>query len=152
MSIDLPSHRQNLTATHHHHTTKMRRTATYHRHHSADQAPPTQKTPSTGPSFPTPTTLLLLLSASVGIAALLYPPLRSTIVQTALCLTKSASSFLTSMVLKVVWRFVELINAGIFFAVFWASSVWAPLHYWVMDGAKAEWACGNKFRWCRAWD
>jgi hypothetical protein len=43
------------------------------------------------------------------------------------------------------------VHAGVYFAVFWASTVTAGVHYAVMDGLKGG-VCENKFMECRAWD
>jgi hypothetical protein len=57
---------------------------------------------------------------------------------------------------NIFWAFVTCVNAGIFFAAFWLSTVYTPFHYWFMDTMKGKRAwkglCGNKFMECRPWD
>ncbi|KAH3951361.1 hypothetical protein HBH98_100210 [Parastagonospora nodorum] len=58
-------------------------------------------------------------------------------VKTACCPT-SATNALLQPISALFWGSVAYVNAGIFFAVFWASTVYMPFHYWLMEG----WAGG----------
>jgi hypothetical protein len=125
--------------------TFMRRAAAYHRRTLNPQPSSPQNHPtahqSTDPSSPTPTALSTLRLASVGTAALLCMPLFYLIAQNA-----------CSPISDLVWSFMCYVKAGLFFAVFWASTVYTPLHYCVLDMVRNEAMCGNKFMNCRAWD
>ncbi|KAH4898223.1 hypothetical protein HBI26_090190 [Parastagonospora nodorum] len=59
-------------------------------------------------------------------------------VKTACCPT-SATNALLQPISALFWGSVAYVNAGIFFAVFWASTVYTPFHYWLMEG----WAGGS---------
>jgi hypothetical protein len=164
----------------------MRRTAAYHRRSPSaadeallqphlsqkDQIETQHQTTSTGPSSPTPTTPLIWTSFLVGTAALLYTLLHFSNVQNVSCQT----DLLPSQIVMEIWDMVEVmhwsfcyrfatiqpfmayVNSGLYFAIFWLSTISTPFHYWVMDTLKGKGAeslvkmCGNKFMECRPWD
>lgn len=79
----------------------------------------------------------------------------------SVCYRTSLAQYIThpiSATQDMFWAFVAYVNAGFFFAVFWASTVYMSFYHWVMDGLRREggWVggkwCGNKFMECRAWD
>lgn len=94
-----------------------------------------------GHLYPTRATLSVPILASVGIAALLFPSTVASSVESVLCRIEDA-----------VWGLLAHANAGVYFAAFWLSTVYAPFHYWIMDTLKGDWACGNKFEFCRPWN
>jgi hypothetical protein len=179
------SHRHSRSQHHQDHEADMRRTAAYHRRSlSVPEEPPhlSQKTQkeihhqaeatSTGPWSPMPTTPLILISAFVGTATLLFMLLHFSSAQNA----SYQTSQLPGQVVTTLWEalktahwtfchpfatmqsFLAYVNSGLYFTIFWLSTVYTPFHYWVMDTLKGKGAesigkmCGNKFMECRPWD
>ncbi|RYD80351.1 MAG: hypothetical protein EOP84_12090 [Verrucomicrobiaceae bacterium] len=86
------------------------------------------------------------MSASVGIAALLW-----------YTMDKSNVGSVGFRIENQLWGMLGYIQAGIFFTVFWISTIWTEGHYWVMDALKGKKGlgsefCGNKFSKCRPWN